>query len=64
MTSFANVTPGTRVKFDVRALNDFVPQTDQPQIFRAVIRVLAGGCSALDQRDVLILVPPTPIVIQ
>ena len=63
-TNFFNVTPGTRVQFDVRAHNDFVPQTQQPQIFRAVIRVLAGGCTALDQREVLILVPPIPIVIQ
>lgn len=63
-TSFQRVTPGTRVQFDVRAFNDFVPQTSHPQIFRAVIRVLAGGCTDLDQREVLILVPPTPIVLQ
>ncbi len=63
-TTFQNVTPGTRVQFDVRALNDFVPQTQDAQIFRATIRVLAGGCTALDQREVLILVPPNPIVIQ
>lgn len=63
-TDFFGVTPGTRVQFDVKAHNDFVPQTAQPQVFRAVIRVLAGGCTALDQREVLILVPPNPIVIQ
>ncbi len=63
-TTFRNVTPGTRVQFDVRAVNDFVPQTSNAQIFRATIRVLAGGCTALDQREVLILVPPTPIVLQ
>jgi hypothetical protein len=63
-TTFHNVTPGTQVSFAVNAFNDFVPQTDQAQIFRATIRVLAGGCTPLDQRDVLILVPPTPIVIQ
>ena len=62
--SFFGVTPGTEVRFFVRALNDFVPQTGDAQIFRATIRVLAGGCTALDQREVLILVPPTPIVIQ
>lgn len=64
MTSFFGVTPGTRVQFDVRALNDFLPQTADAQIFRATIRVLAGGCTALDQREVLILVPPNPIIIQ
>jgi hypothetical protein len=63
-TTFHNVTPGTQVSFAVNAYNDFVPQTSQAQIFRATIRVLAGGCTPLDQRDVLILVPPTPIVIQ
>jgi hypothetical protein len=63
-TTFHNVTPGTQVSFAVNAYNDFVPQTDRAQIFRATIRVLAGGCTPLDQRDVLILVPPTPIVIE
>ncbi len=63
MTTFFGVTPGTRVQFDVKALNDFLPQTADAQIFRATIRILAGGCTALDQREVLILVPPNPIVI-
>jgi hypothetical protein len=30
----------------------------------ATITVLAGGCTPLDQRTVIILVPPTAIVIQ
>jgi len=63
-TTFHNVTPGTKVSFTVNAYNDFVMQTNTAQIFRATIRVLAGGCTALDQREVLILVPPTPITIQ
>ena len=63
-TTFYGVTPTTRVQFDVKALNDFLPQTADAQIFRATIRVVAGGCTDLDQRDVLILVPPNPIVIQ
>ncbi|MEP6864831.1 MAG: hypothetical protein ABJE66_29695 [Deltaproteobacteria bacterium] len=62
-TTFHNVTPGTQVGFTVDAFNDFVPQTDQAQIFHATIQVLAGGCTPLDQRDVLILVPPNPVVI-
>jgi hypothetical protein len=62
-TTFHNVTPGTQVGFTVDAFNDFVPQTDQAQIFHATIQVLAGGCTPLDQRDVLILVPPSPVVI-
>ncbi|MCL2825704.1 MAG: hypothetical protein FWD57_17060, partial [Polyangiaceae bacterium] len=60
-SSFQNVTPGTRVLFRVKAYNDIVPQTDDPQFFRAVIRVLAGGCSELEQRDVIFLVPPRPL---
>ncbi|MEO8548551.1 MAG: hypothetical protein ABI678_01195 [Kofleriaceae bacterium] len=62
-TTFHGVTPGTQVGFTVDAFNDFVVQTDQAQIFHATIQVLAGGCTPLDQRDVLILVPPQPIVI-
>ena len=63
-TTFYNVTPGTEVQFDVRAFNDFVQQTGDAQIFRATIRVLAGGCTPLDERDVLILVPPTDIIVE
>lgn len=62
-TNFHNVTPGTQIKFNVDAYNDFVMPTDQPQIFHATIQVLAGGCTPLDQRDVLILVPPAQIVL-
>jgi hypothetical protein len=63
-TTFHGVTPGTTVGFTVNAFNDFVMQTSQPQIFRANIQVLAGGCTPLDQRDVLVLVPPMPIQVQ
>ena len=61
---FQNVTPGTQVSFDVTAYNDFVQGSDSAQFFRATIRVLAGGCTDLDQREVLILVPPNPIIIK
>ena len=63
-TAFHGVTPGTQVSFDVQAFNDFVHQTSTAQIFRANIQVLAGGCTPLDARDVLILVPPMPVVVQ
>lgn len=62
--TFGNVTPGTIVSFDVSAYNDFLPQGPQAQVFRAYIRVLAGGCTDLDQREVFILVPPAPIGIE
>ncbi len=60
-TQFDNVTPGTIVAFDVEAFNDFVPATPDAQIFRATIRVLADGCADLDEREVLVLVPPVPL---
>ncbi len=63
-TTFHNVTPGTEVQFDVVAFNDFIEPTNQGQIFRATITVLAGGCFPLDQREVIILVPPNPIVVE
>lgn len=61
---FQNVTPGTIVRFQVTAFNDFLQGTEQAQFFRATIKVLAGGCTDLDAREVLILVPPNPIIIK
>ncbi|MBI4700209.1 MAG: hypothetical protein HY744_03415 [Deltaproteobacteria bacterium] len=60
---FLGVTPGTIVSFNVTAVNHFVPEINKAQFFRATIRVLAGGCTKLDERVVFILVPPTPIEI-
>jgi hypothetical protein len=60
---FTRVVPGTEVRFTVTARNDFIEQKDVPQIFRATIRVRAGGCANLDERDVIILVPPKAPVI-
>ncbi|HEY3353804.1 MAG TPA: hypothetical protein VGQ83_11190 [Polyangia bacterium] len=60
---FHTVTPGTIVTFQIYAFNDLVDATDQAQIFRAVIKVTAGGCTDLDQREVFILVPPKPIIL-
>jgi hypothetical protein len=59
--AFHDVTPGTVVTFDVVAFNDFVQAGDQALIYRARIRVLAGGCSPLDEREVIILVPPDAV---
>ncbi|MCA9706097.1 MAG: hypothetical protein KDK70_09640 [Myxococcales bacterium] len=57
-TAFENVIPNTDVTFTIEAYNDFVPQLPVPQLFSATIRVLADGCSDLDERTVIILVPP------
>jgi hypothetical protein len=57
--AFHGVTPGTTVRFDVRAYNDFVPPTGQAQLFRATIRIFGDRCGTdLDHRDVFIVVPP------
>jgi hypothetical protein len=60
-TAFENVIPDTDVTFTIQAYNDFVPQAPVPRIFTATIRVLADGCSDLDERTVFILVPPQPL---
>lgn len=56
--SFTKVYPGSTVRFTVTAQNVIVPATDKPQVYRATIKVLAGGCANLDEREVLILIPP------
>lgn len=55
---FAKVVPGSFVRFMVEAVNDMVQETSKPQVFHATIRVRAGGCANLDERDVIILIPP------
>ena len=59
---FLGVTPGTTVKFVVTGYNNFLEQTEDPQIFSAKIKVSAGHCIDLDELDVQILVPPIPYV--
>jgi hypothetical protein len=65
--SFQNVTAGTTVEYTANAFNDFVPSTDHAQLFAVTIQVLGGTCVALDQQTVLdqrtlmIVVPPAPI---
>ena len=59
---FKTVSPGTTVTFTVEAFNAFLKTSSEVHIFRAVIKVLAGECTDLDQREVFILVPPAPII--
>jgi hypothetical protein len=59
MTGFTGVVPGAVVRFTIDAKNDFQMPKDVPQVFHATIKILAGGCTDLDQRDVVILVPPS-----
>lgn len=60
--AFENVIPSTEVTFSIEAFNDFVPQTDEPQLFVATVRVLANECSSLDAHEVYMLVPPTDLM--
>jgi hypothetical protein len=62
--AFTNVQPGTTLRFTVIVYNDFVPQTSEPQFFKANIGVMGDGAALLDQRDVYILVPPGGDVLQ
>jgi len=60
---FTGVLPGAVLRFAVEAKNDLVMETSEPQVFHARIKIRAGGCADLDERDVIILVPPSKPVI-
>lgn len=60
-SGFEGVIPDTDVTFTITAYNHVVPQGPKPRIFEAKIRVLADGCSDLDERTVYVLVPPEPL---
>ena len=57
-SSFSKVYPGSTLQFQVSAGNDFMAPLDRPQVFRATIKVQAGGCADLDERVVIVLIPP------
>ena len=61
---FTGVLPGAVVRFTIEAKNDVVMELPMPQVFHARIRIRAGGCADLDERDVIILVPPSKPVIE
>jgi hypothetical protein len=60
--TFKGVVPGSVVRFTISARNDFLPAAPAPQMFHATIKVRAGGCADLDERDVIILVPPRALI--
>lgn len=61
--TFAQTTPGTEVRFQVTAYNDFVAPTSEVQLFVARIQVLGDEVTVLDERNVYIVVPPEiPVV--
>lgn len=56
---FRGVTPGSKVTFKLDAYNDFVPSTNEDQLFTVNIQVLGDGVTVLDTRKVFIIVPRT-----
>lgn len=59
LDGFRNVTPGTRLFFDVIAQNNgCVAETNVPQAFTAFIDVIGDGITVLDTQTVQIIVPP------
>ncbi|RMH44224.1 MAG: VWA domain-containing protein [Deltaproteobacteria bacterium] len=56
---YIDVLPGTPVCWRlVPKVNTTVMATDEPQLFRATVRVFGDGVTLLDERDVYFLVPP------
>lgn len=56
---FPNVPTMTSVCFDVVTKpNTMVEPTEEPQLFRATVRVVGDGITVLDEREVIFLVPP------
>ena len=59
MDGFDDVVPGSRLTFDVVAINEFVEPTNRPQVFVAYIDIVQQGGAILDTQIVTVLVPPT-----
>ena len=62
-TTFYGVQAGTLLTFSVTFFNDFVPHEYDPQVFTARIIVLGDNTVRLDDRRVIILIPPSDIPI-
>ena len=57
--TFYGVIPGTTLTFSVAAFNDVVEQIEnQTQIYRCTIVVMGNEVTRLDQRIVIIVIPP------
>jgi hypothetical protein len=58
-TTFFQVQPGTQVVFDVTFENNFFAPRESAAVFKAKIVVLGNGVARLDERIVIIIVPPS-----
>ncbi len=61
---FRNVTTGSMVTFNVSAFNDFVPSTQQNQLFAIDINVLGDLVTLLDVRRVFVIVPKQVVMVE
>lgn len=58
LDGFEGVTPGSVVRFEIRAQNDCVEETEEPQVFFVYIDLTASDGTGLGHNVVTILVPP------
>ena len=58
-STFFGVQPGTAVTFNVTFYNGVFPPRETASVFKATIVVLGNGVARLDERTVIIIVPPT-----
>ncbi len=63
--TFPTLYPGTGVCWDLVAVpvNNTVPATEEPQLYKAVLTVTGDG-SPLDSRDVYFLIPPEGAIVE
>jgi hypothetical protein len=60
--AYVDVRAGTPVCWKLLPKsNATLPESAVPQVFRATVRVLGDGVTALDARDVFFIVPPLPL---
>ncbi len=63
--TFPQLYPGTGVCWDLVAIpmNNTVPATDEPQLYKAILTVTGDG-SPLDSRNVYFLIPPAGAIVE
>jgi hypothetical protein len=62
-TTFLDVPPGYRVRFNVTFQNLIVPEIDTAQVYRATIIVRGNHVATLDEREVIIIIPASSVVV-
>jgi hypothetical protein len=62
-TTFLDVPPGYRVRFTVTFRNTTVHEIGSAQVYRATITVRGNHVASLDEREVIIIIPASSVVI-